>query len=1093
MLHFLLGTAGSGKTNRIRHCIAERVKNGESGIVLLTPEQYTFESERALLQLLGATAADRAEVLSFTKMVEYIGTDAECFSKPHADTGTRAVAVKRAIAGVHDELRVLCNVKLTPEFILSMLDIITELKQCNVTGDMLYSSSLSADNKAFADKMHDISLIMSAYESILGERYIDPDDDLMLLCSVLDSSNYFCGKTVYIDAFDGFTLQQYKILERIIATAKDVYASFCTDSLHDDKMGTGVFSNVKREIARFTSIAKSNNIAVAKPEMLVDSVRFENDELKTIERIMRGEFEVTECDCDKVTICEASTLYDEVDYAARTIKKLVRTDGYRYRDFTIIVRSMDDYRHIFDSAFGRYEIPCYLDKRADNSDLMLLSYVFNMLKTASMGFSRENIFSLIKSPLSPFTVDEAALLENYSFIWNIKSSDWHKRWEQNPNGMDAPNDDEKLELINSVRERVLSFVSPLRNAVNDGETRKICGEIYNTLIKWDAASKIKEYAQQLQEQGNLYLSELQYKSWDFLMDTLDKMTESLGKYTTPHELVDTFELLLRCDNLGTIPSRIDEVMIGDAYRIRPCDPKVVFVLGANYREMPKPYTEKGILTLRDREKLMNCGIELGDRAEAVSVKERYAVYSSVCCASERVYITYHSFDKSNAQSVCSDFVAQLLKYISGLTITNERDSRMDKFESAASAYEFIAENYDTVDCDFDRFESDILKNSFAVINSTRCGISDSISHKTAAKLYGNELVLSPSHIEQFSKCPFSSFCRYDLKVKPITQAQINAVQRGTIAHYVLEKTIKKYVGKLSELSDQQLDNEIRQCISEYLKLHFAGFDTDDKKFIFTIERISVLLFEILRNIGEELNQTAFSPVMFEQKISVDGDVKPMDIPFNGGSVKVIGTVDRVDIMKKDDVTYVRVIDYKTGSKEFAISNILYGLNLQMLLYLYTLVDSKKFENAKCAGVLYMPVRRSEFKPSDSDSDNRSFTMKGVINSDDGIPESMEHDGKGKYVPFTYGSKGDYKSSSLIDGNDFDSIRSFVVKKVSETGERILDGDISCKPLMVNNNSVCTYCDYKTVCTYSADAITVKNDKNALDYIRKEAAGDEFDK
>ena len=71
MLHFILGTAGTGKTSTVRNRIVNEVKEGKSGIILLTPEQYTFESEKALLKSLGATAADRAEVLSFTKLIEY--------------------------------------------------------------------------------------------------------------------------------------------------------------------------------------------------------------------------------------------------------------------------------------------------------------------------------------------------------------------------------------------------------------------------------------------------------------------------------------------------------------------------------------------------------------------------------------------------------------------------------------------------------------------------------------------------------------------------------------------------------------------------------------------------------------------------------------------------------------------------------------------------------------------------------------------------------------------------------------------------------------------------------------------------------------
>ena len=221
MLHFMLGTAGSGKTNTVRRRIAEGVERGESGIVLLTPEQYTFESEKALLNLLGATSADRAEVISFTRLVDYIGEDNLDFSKVYADTGIKAVILKKALISVKSELLAFNNVKASPEFILSLLEIITEFKQSNITADELCASFKETKSNTFNRKMHDLGLIISAYNAMLGEKYLDPDDDLLRLNDALNESRYFLGKTVYIDAFDGFTMQQTQrmFMLRFVPTA----------------------------------------------------------------------------------------------------------------------------------------------------------------------------------------------------------------------------------------------------------------------------------------------------------------------------------------------------------------------------------------------------------------------------------------------------------------------------------------------------------------------------------------------------------------------------------------------------------------------------------------------------------------------------------------------------------------------------------------------------------------------------------------------------------------------------------------------------------------------------------------------------------
>ncbi len=710
MLHFMLGTAGSGKTNTVRRRIAERVKNGENGIVLLTPEQYTFESEKALLNLLGATASDKAEVLSFTRLIDYIGEDNPDFSGVRADTGIKAVILKKSLLSVKDKLLAFEKVKPSPEFILSLLEIITEFKQSNILPEMLQSAGKRDNTNTFSRKMHDLGLIMSAYNAMLADKYLDPDDDLVRLNNALNDNRYFLGKTVYIDAFDGFTMQQYMIIERIIKDADDVFVSFCTDGAFDKDMGTGIFSNVKKEIARFVKIAKNNNIHISKPEIFDGSPRFINNGLAAVEQLLRGETgNLSDC-CDSVTVCEANTPYDEVDFTARTIKRLVREKGYRYRDFTVIVRSMDDYRQIFDSAFNRYNIPCYLDKRADNNDLMLISYVCNILKTAVSGYSQENVFAFLKSPLSIMSIDEVSELENYAFMWNISGDGWDYEWKCNPDGVDKPFNYKKLEKINALRAKTVDFILPLKNAVLTNETKKICAELYNMLAESKTANKLKAYAAQLKEDGNLFLAELQYKSWDFFVDLLDKTVAVSGVYTSPKELTETIEMLLKCDSLSTIPARIDEVMIGDAYRIRPCDPKVVFVLGANYRGLPKPPSNKGLLTINDRAALIESGVEINARITPDSIKERYAVYSSVCCASELAFVTYHLFDNSNQQAVPSDYVVDMLKELDGIRFVCEDKCRTDRFESAAPAFEYFAENFDNVYCDYSLINATYLRS-----------------------------------------------------------------------------------------------------------------------------------------------------------------------------------------------------------------------------------------------------------------------------------------------------------------------------------------------------------------------------------------------
>ena len=98
------------------------------------------------------------------------------------------------------------------------------------------------------------------------------------------------------------------------------------------------------------------------------------------------------------------------------------------------------------------------------------------------------------------------------------------------------------------------------------------------------------------------------------------------------------------------------------------------------------------------------------------------------------------------------------------------------------------------------------------------------------------------------------------------------------------------------------------------------------------------------------------PDAFE--LPIDGSsLKPLHISLSDGThISVGGKIDRVDIYVKDGVKYIRVVDYKTGSKEFVLSDVLSGLNMQMLIYLDIICDKElSGSDYSPAGVIYSPA------------------------------------------------------------------------------------------------------------------------------------------
>ncbi|MBV1822360.1 PD-(D/E)XK nuclease family protein, partial [Bacteroidales bacterium MSK.15.36] len=66
---------------------------------------------------------------------------------------------------------------------------------------------------------------------------------------------------------------------------------------------------------------------------------------------------------------------------------------------------------------------------------------------------------------------------------------------------------------------------------------------------------------------------------------------------------------------------------------------------------------------------------------------------------------------------------------------------------------------------------------------------------------------------------------------------------------------------------------------------------------------------------------------------------PISIELSSGErVNLIGRIDRVDKLENEDATFVRIIDYKSGKQDFSLSDIYYGLQIQLLVYLDALLQ-----------------------------------------------------------------------------------------------------------------------------------------------------------
>ena len=252
----------------------------------------------------------------------------------------------------------------------------------------------------------------------------------------------------------------------------------------------------------------------------------------------------------------------------------------------------------------------------------------------------------------------------------------------------------------------------------------------------------------------------------------------------------------------------------------------------------------------------------------------------------------------------------------------------------------------------------------------------------------------------------------------------------------------------------------------------------------------------------EFGSSDFEMCAFELKIGKNGDVEPVEIKLNEGSVQIKGFVDRVDKLDCDGKRYIRVIDYKTGAKEFVLSDVLYGLNMQMLLYLVSIVRSKEgfYKESVPAGVLYFPayIKPVNAERNDDEEKRRKkiyslSKMNGMLVGDEEIISRMDKEKEGLFLPAKFDSKGTLKGN-FISLSQFEKLGKYMDNLIKEMGDSIHEGKIPAKPALgPKHSTTCEWCDYSEVCLREKGEYRYIDDLKHDDALRIISGGEDSEK
>ena len=1053
MLELIIGRDWTANTDEILRRVAADVAARKPGRVLLVPELISHDMERRLCEAAGDTASRYAQVLSFTRLARRVADSVGRSAGQCLDNGGRVVAMAAAARQLHSRLKAYASVETRPEFLTELVDAVDEFKRCCISAEDLLAASEQSEG-ALAQKLEELSLLMQSYDALCQRGKRDPRDQMNWVLEQLEDSDYARENVFYIDGFPDFTRQNLAVLEHFIRESEQVTVSLNCDAVDSKAMAFEKAAATATELIR---CAKRWEIPVT-----VRMVQPHPTALLPLrEKLFQGRIDPDAALHGRLRLRAADSIYKECEAAAEDILSLVR-GGCRYRDISLVCTDMAAYRPVLGLVLRRYGIPAYLSGTEEILDNGVIVTLLSALEAALEGFEQRPVLRYLRSVLSPLEPDICDEVENYAVIWGINGSKWNEKWENHPDGLSGVWDDSarrRVEAIDQARALAMAPLARLRNGFR--ESTALAGQVravYAFLEEISFAQRLDKLARELDRAGDNRSAQILNQLWEILLTALEQLYDVLGETAWDADAFQRlFSLLLSQYDVGTIPTVLDSVTVGPVTAMRCQRAKHLFVLGAAEGSLPGYGGSKGVLTDQERVALRKLGVPLTGGAMEGIQAEFAEIYGVFCGASETVTVSCPTGQPS--------YIYRRLLELAG----SEENAESVVGAAGANAFEagaFLAK-WDA----WEAAEELDLADEYQAVCARRDYALGSVSRERIDGLYGKSLTLSASQVDRQAECRLSYFLKYGLRLRERKEAKVDPAEFGTYVHAVLENTARAVMeqGGFHQVSLEDTMALARRFSDEYCAQHFSQLDSQRMEYLFrrNVQELEMVVAEL----WEELSCAQYEPAQFELGFGGQGDMPAIEIPAREMKAQLLGFVDRVDRFRVGQANFFRVVDYKTGKKDFDYCDVFNGVGLQMLLYLFALEqEGEEFvgEHPIPGGVQYFPARAPYVSVDGAEEAERfrrqkEWQRRGLLLNDELSLSAMD---PGEEMPrlCCKRRKDGTLTGDLADREQMKQLRSYVFALLGKIVDDIASGRVEPNPYTRgSSHSACAFCPYGAVC------------------------------
>jgi len=1105
-IQFILGRSGTGKTSYCTKAVVDALLDrSEQTLILLVPEQASYQAERAILGDKRVAGYSRLNVLSFDRLGFLLS--GKKTARPGLSRVGRQMIIHRILREHKDKLKVLGSSAQRGGLSVRMAEVVAELHRYAKTPEDIQQvlSLLQKDesNKLTALKFADIGVVLREYLKFIEGRFIDPDIQLNLACRAVAESELVRGARLWVDGFSSFTLSEREILTELLKTVADAQIALCLDPSKVDVKNdeqVSLFYPTEQTYAELVEIIKKCKLQPAEPIILDAAVRFSG--CRQLGHIEGKIFDLKAAKIPaqgSVRIVSAANARGEAKFVAREILRLVKEKDYRYRDIAVIASDIERYQHYIKAYFDDYSIPFFIDKRKPLNQHPVVALISSALQVVTGGFLHSDIFAYLKTGLVPIDNYDVDLLENYCLAFGIGPGDWTSNEDWHFAAEKEQFDEQRINQIRrkvrvpllELRDKLLPVDEPSKTISADIFTQEVFDfleglEVRETLGKRIEQARAEKEPAPAEEHRQLYTR---------LIDTLDELTEVFGGRRMTCE--DYFAIINSAFSqltLAFIPPTLDQVLVGSIDRSRHPDLKAVFLIGATQKQFPSPINYDSLLTDKDRQAAESADFSLGDTMEQSLAQRQYLAYIAFTRPSQFLCVTYPATEEKGGAVVRSQFIDNLGALFEDLKEETAAAEQIDieKVGSRAELADWLCSDgrYDGLP---ENVSSDkMLGELGSVVRYAKEYDNRARLDKGAVdELFGAETASSATKMGTFAACPYQHFARYILELKEREEFRFEPLDLGIFYHIVLDALLKKLRRSnkdFASIADEELLEILREQISGFVQTdsfisHFVHHSAHNR---FIIHSAGEALEDCVLEIAQMMRAGSFKPELSE--VSFDNYKIGLS---EGRRIILRGKIDRLDIADVNGEKIGVVFDYKRRAKSFGWSQFYHGLDIQAGIYMSAVREASglKCKIDKVAGAFYMPVEREiksvgiDEAPVEKDSFN--YKAKGIFNGEfSGQLDSILSSGWSKFYNFRMTSKdkqyGNYNISGVLKPGDFERVLQFTREKIVQLAEEIIRGRIDISPYRLGGKSPCTYCRYNPVCRFDWQI----NDYNSLTSLGK---------